>query len=79
MEEGVQIEWEGGHLEISVFIVRPEFAWTVRVEFQAVSVGIAQIKGLADSVIAGAIQRDFRFAKSAQRIGKSGAVRIKDC
>ncbi len=50
----------------------------VAIKFDAVPIGIAQIKRFADAVIACAVERNLRHVQAAQRVGQFGACRIQN-
>jgi hypothetical protein len=53
-------------------------AGLVPIELDAVLVGIAQIKRLADAVVAGAVERNARGDHPMQGIGERRPARIED-
>ena len=55
-----QIEPMGEHRELAVGVARPLFLGPVPIKLDAVVVGIAQIKRLADAVVGGAFERNVR-------------------
>jgi hypothetical protein len=57
-QQVVEIEPLGEHRQRSVGVARPLFFRPVPIQFDAVLVGVAQIKRLADAVIAGAVERN---------------------
>src|SRR5262245_25169943 len=56
---------------------RPFFQRTVPTEFDAIAVRVVNINGLADAMIACAINRDIRGHHASQRIGERGSCWIK--
>ena len=66
------------HRQRSVGRARPFFLRPVAVQFDAVLVGIAQIKRLADAVVAGAVELDAGLHHAMQRIRQRGARGIED-
>ena len=57
---------------------RPLFLGAVPIQLDAVLVGIAQIKRLADPVVAGAVEGDAGIDDAMQRIGQRRPGRVKD-
>ena len=60
-QQSHQIEPVGEHRKVAVGRARPFLARPVPIQFDAVLVGVAQVKRLADSVVAGAVQNNARF------------------
>ncbi len=68
----------GEHLEVALCVAGPFSLWTVPVEFDAVVVGVAEIEGLADAVVGGALELDSGSDEPAQGVGEFGARRIEN-
>ena len=66
------------HRERSVRRARPLLLRPVAIELDAVLVGIAQIKRLADAVIAGAVELDAGLRSRDQRVGQRRARRVEN-
>jgi hypothetical protein len=66
------------HGKAAVGIARPFLRPSIPIKFDAVLVRIAQVQGLADAVIAGAIEENVCAPHPVQRIGKRGACWIED-
>jgi hypothetical protein len=47
VDQAVDVEWVARHLDLAVW-ARPFLAWAVAIDFDAVAIGIIQIKRLAD-------------------------------
>ena len=66
------------HRQRAVRRARPLLLRPVPVQLDAVLVGIAQIKRLADAVVAGAVELDARRDHAMQRVGQCRPRRIED-
>src|SRR6266566_1246267 len=78
LQQRVQIERLRAHRQSTVGSARPFFMRAVAIKFDAVPIGIAQIKRFADAVIACAVKRNLRHVQAAQRVGQFGACRIQN-
>src|SRR6185437_2964164 len=77
-EQVVEIEGLGEHGQSAGRRAGPSFTRAVPIKFDAVVVGIAQIQGLADAVIGGAVEGDARRQHAAQRIRQLRAGGIEN-
>ena len=57
---------------------RGHFLWPVPIEFDAVVVGVAQVKRFADAVVGGAFERNSCGDQPAERVGQRRARRVED-
>lgn len=57
---------------MTVVAARPLVLRAFPVEFDAVAVGVAEVEGLADAVIAGAFERNAGVTEAAEGIGEGG-------
>jgi hypothetical protein len=78
LEEGVEIEGTAEHGEGAVFVAGPLFFRAVPVEFDAVAVRVAKVKGFTNTVVGGAFEGNSSSHEAAQRVGKFGARRIEN-
>jgi hypothetical protein len=77
-EEVAEIERAGEHVKVSIGGHRPLYARPVPVKFDAIFVGIPQVKRLAHAVIGRSIKSNSRAPEPPQRIGQCRALRVKD-
>src|ERR1017187_845211 len=73
LQQILQIEPPGEHRQRAVLLARPLLLRPVIIQLDAVLVGIAQVKRLADAVVAGAIERNAGLDQSMQRVRQRGA------
>jgi len=66
-EQASDVERVCHHQQLTVAIHRPFVTRPVAVQLDAVAVRIAQVDGLADPVVAGAIDRDAQLQQVLQR------------
>ena len=78
LQQAVDVEPLREHIERAVRLVRPFLDRAVPGELEAVFIGVAQIKRLVRTVVAGAVERNPRCDEAAKRVGKRGAGRIED-
>src|SRR5665213_288508 len=78
LQQILQIEAMREHRERSVRCPRPLFFRPVPIKLDAVLVGIAQVKRLADAVVAGAVKRNAGADHAMERIRQRGPARIED-
>lgn len=77
-QQVVEIEPLREHRQISVCRPGPRLLRSVPIEFHAVVVRVAQVKRLADAMIAGPVERDSRFQDTAEGVGQRMTRRIQD-
>src|SRR5438445_345100 len=68
LEESFEVERPRKHRQPAVGIMWPLFSRAIPIEFDSVSVWIAQIKRFAHAMIRGSFERDFRFRQAPQGI-----------
>jgi hypothetical protein len=73
-DQRLEIERLGRHRDVAVFPA-PRIPWTIAIDFDAVSVGVGEIKGLADEVIRSPLQRRPRGDELPERRGQRLAGR----
>ena len=78
VQEVLQVEAAGVHLELAGFGAGPLVRCAVDVEFDAVAVGIAEVQRLADAVVAGAVEGDAGLDEAAQGVGEVAARGVED-
>jgi hypothetical protein len=66
-KQRVEIERAGKHAERPIDGPWPLLARTIPVEFNAVVIGIAQVKGFTDSVVGSAIERNAGASSDGER------------
>src|SRR5206468_11330931 len=71
-EQTAQIKRTGEHLNASIRAPRPFFTRTIMVEFDSVTVRVAQIERFAHAMIARAIERNVCVDQPLQRICQGG-------
>ena len=74
----VEIERLGHHLERAIGAPRPVPLWTIPVELDTIPIGIAQIEGFADAVVAGAFEWNACLIEPKERLAERRAIRIPD-
>lgn len=77
-QQGLEIQRGGDHREFAVGGVGPVFTRAIPVEFDAVLVGIAQVEGFADAVVAGAFEGNAGVDQAPQGVGQIGAGGVED-
>src|SRR5258707_14275006 len=77
-QQVVEIEPAREHCERAVRLAWPLLLGPVAIKLDAVLVGIAQVKRLADAVIAGAVEMNSRLHHPIQGLGQRCPGRIKD-
>ncbi|MBB4256021.1 MULTISPECIES: hypothetical protein [unclassified Bradyrhizobium] len=73
------IERLADDLQRAARIARPFLFWSIPVEFDAVAVGIAEIKGLRTAVVAGVGELYCGGAEAAECAAERGSRRIAKC
>ena len=74
----MQIEPPREHRQLPFGRARPGLLRTIPIKLHAVVVGVPQVQRLADPVIGGAVQLDFRIDQPPQGVRERGAGGIKN-
>lgn len=74
----LQVERVRVHGEVALGVARPLVLRAVPIKFDAVVVGIAEVEGLADTVVGGAFEGNVVRDEPAERIGECGAGGVED-
>ena len=77
-QQGGKVEGVGEHRQPAIGGVRPLVLGTISVKFDAVLIGIVQIKRFAGAVIGRAVERNARVLQSAQGIAQRGSGRVEN-
>ncbi len=78
VEEGGEVEGEGGHLEFAGGGTGPLGLGAVDVEFDAVVVGVAEVEGFGDAVVGCAIEGDVVCDETAEGVCEFFAGGVED-
>src|SRR5215210_2944400 len=77
-EKPLDVERPGYHRELAFFRVGPRFAGTVPGELDAVLVRVAEVEGLGDAVIGGAVYGVLRVEEVFERLRQLPALGVED-
>ena len=70
LRETVQIQRSSVELDIAVVVSRPRVSRPITIEFNAVAVGVTQIKGFAHPMVGGPFESDSRIDDAVERYRK---------
>src|SRR5207249_1671348 len=74
----IQIERPSVHRDLAVRRARPLLPWPIPIKFDAIVVGIAQVKRLTDAMIARAVERNPRRDQATKRVGEFGSCWVEN-
>jgi hypothetical protein len=77
-QQRLEVERRVVHRDLPVLGARPLLTWAVAVELDPISIRVAQVDRLADSVIGCTTDRDARIPEAAERIAQRRSIRIAD-
>jgi len=78
VEERLEIERICDHGQVPSWVTWPGFSRAIAIQFDAIAIRIAEVEGLAHSMIGGAIQVNSRIHETPQGVRQRLAIGIAD-